>query len=237
MIKKFIVNNLTFLGQYKRFGVALKDCYSAKKASYSQHKEDAYIWEILSKYDLTDSIYTDVGANHPTDISNTYLLYRNGLNGVVIEPNPELVNLFLRFRPKDITLAIGCGNQTAISKFNISKTPVMSSFSERTENNTYKSVYVPVMKLDQALENIEYEYIHLLSIDVEGINLEVLKGAEKTLAKSLLLCIEFDNQQDKIDYSQLLGNKFTLLKEFGCNMLYINNSLNVSKLKSTLTPY
>lgn len=77
---------------------------------------------------LVNIDYIDVGANHPTDISNTYLLYRNNYNGYLIEPNPELCNLLKVFRPKDKVLNIGIGPKAQVVPFLISRTPVGSSF-------------------------------------------------------------------------------------------------------------
>jgi len=225
MLKNFIVNNFVFLGKYKRWLVAVKDSVSSARETYSQYQEDKFIWEILQKYDLTDSVYVDIGANHPTDISNTYLLYRNGLSGIVVEPNEELANLFRKFRKRDIPLMIGCSNIAAVLKFNVSKTPVMSSFSDDRELNVHKSFYLPVMPIDTALQSFRYKYINLLSIDVEGLNYEVLQGAVNTIRQSLLLCIESDTESDRKKIQDILGDDFEFLRQFHCNGIYINKHL------------
>ena len=113
--------------------------------SFFQYKEDTLIRNILRKYDLTGTIYVDVGANHPTEISNTYLLYRKGLHGIIIEPNEELIMLFKKFRKRDIPLLIGCTNHAAILPFHISKTPAISSFSIQRTGDLYRTGYIPVM--------------------------------------------------------------------------------------------
>jgi FkbM family methyltransferase len=224
-MKKIIVNYLPFLGKYKRFFVAWRDSVSGAKKSYSQHKEDVFILDELRKYDLKGSVYVDIGANHPTDISNTYLLYRNGFNGVIVEPNLELAGLFNKFRRKDIVMPIGCSDQTAIMKFNISRTPVVSTFHASHIHDVYKTVYVPVLKIDEALSNISFSYISLLSIDVEGMNIQVLKGALQTLEKSLMVCIEFDDENDKVEITNLLSERFDVISVFGCNLILMNRNL------------
>jgi len=227
MIKKFLVNRLPFLGNYKRLLFAMKDSFFVRE-TYSQHQEDLFIYEFLKRYNLAKSIYVDIGANHPTDISNTYLLYKNGFTGVVIEPNQELIRLFKLFRKKDIALCIGCSDKTGIMPFYVSKTPVLSTFQQEREVdiNTHQVYYVPIMKLDDALSNIPFEFINLLSIDVEGINYEVLLGAQKTIEKSLLICIEYDKAEEKEKYVEVLGSYFELIKEFGCNLLFVNTVLS-----------
>jgi FkbM family methyltransferase len=229
MVKDILVNHFPQLGRYKRWAKAWMDHVAPVKPSYSQHREDIFIWEYLKGYPLKGSVYVDVGGNHPSDISNSYLLYRHGLEGIVVEPNQELIGLFRKFRKKDIALGIGCSNTNAILPFHISKTPVLSSFSEDREDlNVYRTRYLPVIRLDDALQKFTVKFVSLLSIDVEGLNYEVLEGAQKTAERSLLVCLEYDNDDDRRRLLSLLGDQFELIKEFGCNMLLVNRRLEDS---------
>ncbi|MEO6669114.1 MAG: FkbM family methyltransferase [Ferruginibacter sp.] len=230
MFKDFLIKHFPSLGKYKRFIVAVVNSIAAVKKSYSQHGEDVFILETLQQYDLQGSMYLDIGANHPTDISNTYLLYRHKMQGIIIEPNEELIKLFRRFRKRDIPLMIGCSNTNAILKFNISSTPVVSSFSDDHSINIHRSVYLPVMKLDDAIRNLPIGFISFLSIDVEGLNYEVLEGGKNTIAKCLLICIEFDTEADRQKISVLLQADFDFLKTFGCNLFFINRELRERKI-------
>ncbi|GHN02876.1 hypothetical protein WSM22_43650 [Cytophagales bacterium WSM2-2] len=231
MLKKTIANHLPFLGKFKRKAVAFMDSVMPARASYSQYKEDIFIWNTLRNHVLDGSIYVDVGANHPTDISNTFLLYRNGLSGVVIEPNSELIGLFRAYRKRDTTLTIGCSNEPSVLKFFISKTPVISSFSNNRGINLYKTQYIPVMPLDFALASMEFSFISLLSIDVEGLTDKVLEGARLTLKKSLIVCLEYDSEEEKESFNKLLAQDFDLLKIFNCNMIFLSKELSIKFLK------
>lgn len=224
-IKNFIVENFSFIGKYKRWMVAFKDALASPGKSYSQYGEDVYIASVLDQYDVRDGLYVDIGANHPTDISNTYLLYRKGMHGVVIEPNQELISLFRQFRKRDIALGIGCSNNNTVLRFNISKTPVLSSFSNERDINIDKQVYLPVITLDNALASINPGVISFLSIDVEGLNIEVLQGAASSLKKTLLLCIEFDDEDERIKFGEMLNDDFDLIKTVHCNLIYLNRTL------------
>ena len=227
MIKQFLVDNFPVLGKFKRFGKAWYHTIQPVKKSYSQHGEDVVIADFLNNFNLRGSVYVDVGANHPSDISNSYLLYRKGFRGIIVEPNQELAGLFKKFRPKDIALAIGCSNENAILPFHISKTPVLSSFTDtRDAANVYKTLYLPVIRLDDAIRHLEYDFISLLSIDVEGLNYEVLEGARETIDKSLLICLEYDTDEDRQKFSRLLGERFELYREMGCNLLFVNKRLS-----------
>ena len=49
----------------------------------------------------------DIGAHHPTHLSNTALFYLLGNRGINIEPDPELFPLVASNRTRDINLNIG----------------------------------------------------------------------------------------------------------------------------------
>ena len=161
------------LGRYKRFLKALYDSVMPVK-SYSQHGEDLFIKDYLSKYNSEDGIYIDVGANHPTSISNTYLLYRNGFTGILIEPNPELAKLQKLFRVRDKVFDIGIDNKHGLFEMNISKTPVLSSFNQIDKRLFWKKKSVPVLKLDDVFSFINPTKVLFLSIDTEGLNYNVI---------------------------------------------------------------
>lgn len=206
------------------------------KKSYAQHGEDEYFFEALKAYNINPAkdIYVDVGANHPVSISNTYLFYRNGYRGVVIEPNLELIKLFQLFRPKDIALAIGCGNKCSLERFRISKTPVLSSFSNTVEVNEYKEYYSPILPLDNVLQRMEFENIFLLSIDVEGLNWEVLEGSVETLHKSLFVVVEFEDAATGLRIKEMMTSlNFSFIRDFGdCNYSFLNNTLHEKLLRT-----
>lgn len=228
MIKKFLIRYFPFLGKYKRFLKAIQ--HSIQNIdTYSQHKEDIFFIDYIKKNNLsiTNYIYVDVGANHPTDISNTFLLYKNGMKGIIVEPNQELINLFKFFRKKDILFNIGVGNVTSMLNFFVSKTPVISSFIDSWgDSDISDNYFVPVMLLDDALRNIEQKPIFLLSIDVEGMNTEALEGAKETFSKSLLVCIEWDDLNEKEKYSKILGSNFNPIIDLGCNTIFENKNFN-----------
>lgn len=235
-ILKFIAQKFPYLGKFKRFLTALIHTISPIKKSYAQHKEDEYIFNLLKYYNIEKAIYVDVGANHPTSISNTYLFYRIGLNGIVIEPNKELIQLHKIFRKKDIPLQVGCSNEPGIFPFYHSKIPVLSSFDYSTfknhkiqsEKNYWYKEYIPILKLDDIIKHIElnFNFIFLLNIDVEGLDYKVLLGAENTLTNTLFVCIEFNDEEQKKQINDFLENRnFTLMNQISCNLIFKNTDL------------
>src|SRR5690606_9910227 len=62
--------------------------------TYSQHGEDLLILNLFDQLQIKNPSYLDLGAHHPTDISNTKLLYDRGSRGVNIEANRHLIEAF-----------------------------------------------------------------------------------------------------------------------------------------------
>lgn len=236
-IRLTLANTIPFLGVIRRRVRATVDAQLPPARSYAQHGEDQFILRQLARFKLDGSIYVDVGANHPTSLSNTYLLYRHGLRGVVVEPNLELLSLYQKVRVRDIAIGAGCGQSAALRQFHVRSTPVMSSFSgvnglrglndpgSKDRPRILKVTYVPVLPLDLIVTAVEFDYISLLSIDTEGSDYDVLQGASQTLEKTLLLCIEANNEQEEIElHNYVKGRSFEMVGRFGCNLIFQNVS-------------
>lgn len=193
--------------------------------SYSQHGEDAWLLRQLSGTDPAGTMYVDVGGSHPMRLSNTYLLYRHGFDGVVIEPHHELVHLHRRFRRRDVAIWAGCGSVPALQPFYVSSTSVLSSFQEswldeRREGRHLRVDYVPVLPLDVLLTPFAERSISLLSIDAEGMDVEILAGGIQALARTSFLCIEANDEIAERRISNVVGGQFELARRFGCNLVW-----------------
>lgn len=90
--------------------------------THAQHMEDWLIWQAIRRAEWPHPItYLDIGAGHPTELSNTYLFYKEGCRGVLVEPVVPLYDLLRQERPEDLVIGCGIGwNQdtTAIIKYN-----------------------------------------------------------------------------------------------------------------------
>ena len=84
--------------------------------SYSQCGEDLIVDYILREMSITRPYYLDIGANHPRRLSNTYIFYRRGARGVLVEPNPLLAKQLAKRRPGDkvVAQAITAGAESEI---------------------------------------------------------------------------------------------------------------------------
>lgn len=238
-----LANLVPSVGRVVRLAIGLANSTMLTRASYSQHGEDAWIMPELLKTNLTGGIYVEVGANHPTRLSNTYLLYRHGLTGIVIEPNSELAALHRRIRPRDSVLCAGCGSESGAKLLHVASAPVLSSFSldeiegRKEGARVVRSELVPVLTLDSIVGSFPEAWVYFLSIDTEGFDLDVVRGALTTLRKTLFLCVECVDSGAEAMLRDELSDRFEVVKALGCNLIFQNRSFRPpTELVQTQTP-
>jgi len=206
--------------QVKRGLVALKDQMATVRDSYSQCGEDRIVSTLLQDVPLSGGIYVDVGANQPTQISNTYLFYRRGHDGVAIEPNVRLRALYRWTRPRDVFVSVGCGAEWALKSFHRSSASVTSSFAP-VKDSIGKEV-VPVIRLDAIRSILDYEFIFLLSVDTEGFDYQTLQGAHECLRQTLCVVVEQSGQSSRID-ALLTDAGFSRVETTPVNDIYVHS--------------
>jgi FkbM family methyltransferase len=153
--------------------------------SYSQYQEDLIIDALLGC--KGDGFYVDVGANHPSILSNTKRFYDKGWNGVNIEPDPGLFGHLERERPRDVNLNIGLGRAEGEMEFFMIEPDTLSTFDPGVarKNLQYPGARlvekpsIRIMKLSQVLSrHASGRPIDFMSVDVEGYEMEVIEGGD-----------------------------------------------------------
>jgi len=156
------------------------DVYATR--SYSQEGEDMVLHRIFE--DRDHGFYVDVGAHHPSRFSNTRFFYKRGWRGINIEPNPDAISLFTEERTRDINLHLGVSNAEGRLTYYKFDEPALNTFDPdivnlRLADTSYKllsTCKIKVDRLDQILSTYlpDETHIDFLSIDVEGLDLQVL---------------------------------------------------------------
>lgn len=179
------------------------DGYSIK--SYSQEGEDMILRRIFENQKV--GFYVDVGAHHPFRFSNTYYFYKQGWQGINIDAMPGSMELFRRFRSRDINLEIPISNGEQVLTYFAFNEPALNSFSEelsreRDGKNGYfiqQEIKLKTSKLSSVLDKQlpNGTEIDLLSIDVEGLDLDILRSNDWNKYKPKIILVE------------ILGNSFS----------------------------
>lgn len=172
------------------------DGYATK--SYSQEGEDIILRRIFEK--RTTGFYVDVGAHHPTRFSNTYYFYKKGWRGINIDAMPGSMRLFRKLRPRDINLEVAISDSKQALTYYMFNDPAANGFSkdlsvERHRKGRYRiigQIKIVTVTLSEILdtylpENVEIDF---LSVDVEGLEFQVLKSNNWTKYKPKVILTE-----------------------------------------------
>lgn len=155
---------------------------------YSQSGEDAIASRLFLDFYKTakKGFYVDLGGYHPIDYSNTFLFYQLGWSGIVVEANHKNIDLFHKYRPADNTLNIGVGEKEGnLTFYSSSKQPEINSFSKEyffkclNDQNDFKETTCPVLPVNTILNQIPKDKeLDLLSVDIEGLDLQILRSLD-----------------------------------------------------------
>src|SRR5262245_28254872 len=80
-----------------------RDLPKGTKLSFAQYGEDLVASGLFGTLNVKAPTYLDIGAYEPIDSNNTYLFYRRGARGVLVEPNVALTDKLKGTRPGDTT--------------------------------------------------------------------------------------------------------------------------------------
>lgn len=197
VLVKIIPNRVkVFLGQneIENFKNGLK--YAT--ISYSQEGEDLLINRFLEN--KKGGFYVDVGAHHPRRFSNTYHFYKMGWSGINIDAMPGCMDLFNIERPRDINLEMGVSKDKGEMTYHMFNEPALNTFSileakKKDGLRDYKIIgkrKVFIYPLNEILEKYLKinQKIDFMSIDVEGLDLEVVISNDWNKYRPSLVLVE-----------------------------------------------
>lgn len=209
--------------------------------SYSQEGEDMILKRIFEG--KQQGFYIDVGAHHPQRFSNTHYFYQRGWNGINIEPNPDAVSVFQRLRRRDTNVQCGVGEKEGTIVYYKFNEPALNTFDEtvvedRLKNTPYKlidKIAVPVLRLAHLLEKEmpAGQQIDFMSVDVEGLDLNVLRSNDWqkyrpyiVLAEALDLSLEQIGGNELARFMKSQG--YVIFGKTYNTLFFRDNSINVA---------
>ena len=164
----------------------------------SQEGEDILLKRILKWHYSKPGLYLDVGAHDPIRFSNTYHYYLNGWKGINIDPKPGMKVLFDRIRPRDLNCELGISDAEGMLTYYQFKEPAFNTFDiesaeyAKTRTDLILESQVPVKPLCDLLdEHLEsHQSISFFNIDVEGLELNVLKSNNWSKYRPKIIIVE-----------------------------------------------
>ena len=203
-----------------------------REIHYSQSGEDVCIDRLL-KF-KNEGFYIDVGCYHPFQYSNTCLFYKKGWSGINIDAKKETIDLFNKYRKRDINLNLGVGAESGELEYFMFKQGAKNTFSaerakgmiEEKPNEYIGKRIVDIRPLAEILNNYinESQMIDFMDIDVEGLDLEVLKSNDWNKFRPHYVLVETDGIKTVTE---------VLLEEIVMYMMQCNYSI-IGKFGNTL---
>lgn len=157
---------------------------------YSQYGEDQLLAKIF--YDQPVGFYVDVGCNSPVSGSNTFMLYEKGWSGICLDPHASFEEDFKHVRPRDLFLPLAiAGHDGEIDLHYQEGAEGVSSILPSAWNKNVKKV--PCRRLTTIMEQYGQDrMIDLLSVDVEGVEIEVLESLDFDRFAPKIIMAEFN---------------------------------------------
>lgn len=183
--------------------------FLSKKEYFSFSGVDIILEKIFKNQDK--GIYIDVGCQHPIKNNNTYLLYKKGWEGINVDLDKDNIDLFNASRSKDnnFNKALSSDVNDVDLYFYHKKSPINTINKRTSEFQKAKVSSIKKIKtdtLDNIILNTKYKdsSFDLLSIDVEGQELEVLKGFNLVKFSPNVIVVEYlDLNVSKLEIKNL----------------------------------
>lgn len=171
-----------------------------KRSGFSQYGEDASVASYLRAVGRACRTYVDIGANDPVSHSNTYLFYRDGGSGVLVEANPEIARRIRRVRPRDevVNVAVvpeGSGTLDLhvmdMDGLSTVSAEWRESIARQHAATPVKVVPVQVVGINDLLAaNVGQLPVDFASLDIEGLDHAVLSAWDFDRWRPYLFCAE-----------------------------------------------
>lgn len=223
------------------FYIQLLKSKKFEKKSYSGSAQDLIINYFFKN--KKKGIYIDVGCYHPYNGNNTKLLYDKGWSGINIDLDFHTIDFFnfVRKRDENINIAIS-DNEGEKDLFFFHNRSAINSLSENRKKKAKEIKKIKTKTLNSILENSKFknEKINLLSIDVEGHEMEVLNSLnlEKYIPEMVVIefldedifeNLEFHNQNiSKIInseiYKYMIKNNYHFVNWLHSDLIFVHDS-------------
>jgi len=190
-----------------------------------------------------DQVYIDVGCYHPFNGNNTNLLSDKGWTGINIDLDFHTIDLFnfVRTRDENIQAAISDIDGEKDMFFFHNRSAINSLSSHKTQKPK-EIKKIQTKTLNSIVENSRFKNkkINLLCIDVEGHEMEVIKGFDLKKYSPEVVVIEFlDYNLTNIEihnlsietvissniYKHMIENNYHFVNWLHSDLIFVNNKV------------
>ncbi len=219
--------------------------------SFSQAGEDRIMSLLAKIIGLSDIYYLDVGASNPMSLNNTYFFYLQGSRGVCVEADSVRYEELIRARPHDKCLNIGvCGlpPENSTMPFYVMPSQSLSSFSKEhvmaTGQEVSNTIEVRMIQIGDLVQNHCERIPNLISIDVEGMDDEIIRNIDFGSIRPEILCVETTSYGGAAQYKNhdliqyITDNGYVVFADTFINTIFVDSdSWNAVRASESTTIY
>lgn len=201
------------------------------KNYYAEFETDRWIRENFFPDFSYKGLMVEVGAGPTTFYSMSKHFRENGWRCIGVDPNPKFVKAH-QLEGNEI-YQYACADYEGKSIFTVIDTGWWASDVEGVSYSSldikynmdpsYKQtqIEVEVIKLDSLLSQLKIDSIDFLSVDVEGWELEVMKGFSIDRYKPKVVILEDYEPKETKDYTKFMKElNYKLVKEIEYNRIF-----------------
>jgi len=198
-LKSFIKRKIDFIKFKLKFPSVPVLHWTETSKIYSQHGQDLYLAGLLfGRLKSESGVVLDIGCNHPVKFSNSLFFERHmGCRIIAIDaledyqnlwaevrPNAEFIATALAESPGEVTLYIPERSHHIDDMFSS-----INNINPKIKDSKYISKKVKSTTVDKILSDRGISQVLFASIDVEGAEMDVLKGIdfEKVQISAILI--------------------------------------------------
>ena len=238
-----IAGRLKFVCEYLKFKILHPSVPIIKPSLvgsyYSQDGQDLYLSNLLLhiiEKNFDDLWIVDVGCNHPSKFSNSLFFEKFFyIKVLAIDAIQEFENIWRIERPNAKFVVSAVGETSGTIKLNIpldNENNNMFSFVDSAYNKRpdllFEKRTISLATLESLMLDREIRHVLFISIDIEGFELNALKGINFALCK--IYCIILENNSNSLlgaeDIREYLKQKgFFFATRIGTlDDVYLNNN-------------
>ena len=186
-------------------------------------EEKTLVWNFFGP--KRDGVFVEVGANDPVAGSQTWLLEQKGWRGVLIEPQAAHCEKLRQQRKNSQVFQVACSAPENEGEMDLFVAEQDGASTLRRQRDTHGTNFigterVRVTTLDKMLAAAGVGKIDFLSLDVEGHEIEVMRGFDFAKHRPALVLIE-DGVRDLSKHRFLKARGYKLVKRTSLNNWYV----------------
>jgi FkbM family methyltransferase len=185
--------------------------------------EKELVWQLFGR--RRDGFFIDVGANDPRDGSQRWLLEQNGWRGILVEPLSGLYDRLVSARPRSKVWQAACSapDKRGTAVLHVASHDGFSTLQPQRDSQGVefnRAETVQVVTLDDILEQEANPRVDFVSIDVEGGEVDVLRGFSLERHQPALMLIE-DGVRNLDKHRAMTARGYKLVKRTLLNNWYV----------------